>query len=67
MELCPAVVPCAMMDGESGSSLKLELRATTKTDFLKGFLLNKPLHKISFSCKLNRNLILDLPVHIILI
>ena len=41
-------VPCATTDGESGSSLKLELRATTKTDFLKGFLLNKPLHNISF-------------------
>ena len=25
------------------------------------------MHKISFSCKLNRNIILDLPMHIILI
>ena len=33
LELCPAVVPCATMDGESGSSLKLELRVTTKTGF----------------------------------
>ena len=24
LELCPAVVPCATTDGESGSSLKLE-------------------------------------------
>ena len=55
LELCPAVVPCATTDGESGSSLKLELRVTTKTDFLKGFLLIKPLHKYCFSCKLNRN------------
>ena len=36
-ELCPAVVPCATTDGESGSSLKLELRVTTKTDFKKVF------------------------------
>ena len=33
LELCPAVVPCATTDGESGSRLKLELRVTTKTDF----------------------------------
>ena len=37
LELCPAVVPCATTDGESGSSLKLELRVTTKTDFKKVF------------------------------
>ena len=48
LETCPAVVPCATTDGESGSSLKLEPRVTTKTDFLKSFLLNKPLDKISF-------------------
>ena len=30
-------VPCATTDGESGSSLKLELRVTTKTDFKKVF------------------------------
>ena len=35
--LCPAVVPCATTDGESGSSLRLELRVTTKTDFKKVF------------------------------
>ena len=67
MELCPADVPCATTDGESGSSLKLELRATTKTDFLKGFLLNEPLHKISLFRKLSRTLTLDLPMHDILI
>ena len=41
---------CAVCyDGcESGSSLKLELRVTTKTDFKKVFLLNKPLHKMLF-------------------
>ena len=56
------------MDGESGSSLKLELRATQyKNWFLKWFLLNKPLHKNLAFRKLNRNLTLDLPVHIILI
>ena len=60
-------VPCATTDEESGSSLKLELRVTTRTDFKKLFLLNRPLHKILFFCKLNRNLILDLPMHVILI
>ena len=39
LELCPAVVPCATTDGESGSRLKLEPRVTTKSDFQKGFLL----------------------------
>ena len=38
LELCPAVVPCATMDGESGSSLKLKLRVTSEIDFHKGFL-----------------------------
>ena len=37
MELCPAVVPCATTDGESGSSLKLELRVTTKKLIFKRF------------------------------
>ena len=37
LEKCPAVVPCATADEESGSSLKLELRVTTKTNFLKRF------------------------------
>ena len=47
LELCPAVVPCATTDGESGGSLKLELRVSQyKNWFLKCFLLNKPLHKI---------------------
>ena len=32
-----AVVPCATTDRESDSSLKLELRVTTKTDFKKVF------------------------------
>ena len=68
MELRPADVPCATTDGESGSSLKLELRVTTKTVFKKkGFLLNEPLHKITFFRKLSRNLILDLPMHDILL
>ena len=45
--ICPAVVPCATTDGESGSSLKLELCVTLyKNWFLKCFLLNKPLHTI---------------------
>ena len=67
LELGPAVVPCATTDGESGSSLKLELRVTTKSDFQKGFLLNEPLHKISLFHKLSCNLILDLLMHIILL
>ena len=67
MELCPAVVPCATTDGESGSSLKFETPCYSSTDFRKGFPKNKPLHKLTFFCKLNRNLVLDLPMHIILL
>ena len=47
LEMCPAAVPCATADEESGSSLKLELRVTQyKNWFLKCFPLNKLLHKI---------------------
>ena len=66
--MCPAVVPCATADEESGSSLKLEFCVDqpfvligTGELVLEMLLSNKPLHKISLSAKVNLNLILDLP------
>ena len=69
MELCPAVVPCATADEESGSSFKTwilcgsTLRVTRykKTGFGNVFFQNEPLHKIWLSAKVNLNLILELP------
>ena len=38
LELCPAVVPCATTDGESGSSLKFETPCYSRNYFFqKGF------------------------------
>jgi hypothetical protein len=56
LEKCPAVVPCATADGESGSSLKLGscvdqhrvLLGIGKTCFEKCFQ-NEPLHITEFS------------------
>jgi hypothetical protein len=52
---CPAVVPCATADGESGSKLKLascvdrhRLLLGTRKLVLEMFL-NKPLHTTQFS------------------
>ena len=67
--MCPAVVPCATADEESGSSLKTgilcgsTLRVTRykKTGFGNVFFQNEPLHKIWLSAKVNLNLILELP------
>ena len=67
--MCPAVVPCATADEESGSSLKTwilcgsTLRVTRykKTGFGNVFFQNEPLHKIWLSAKVNFNLILELP------
>ena len=67
--MCPAVVPCATADDESGSSLKIGscvgqhyvLFGTKKTCFENPFLSNEPLHKLLFSRKLNPSIILDLP------
>ena len=54
LEKCPAVVPCATADEESGSSLKLGscvdqpfvLLGTRKTGFGNAFFQNEPLHKL---------------------
>ena len=54
--MCPAVVPCATADEESGSSLKFGsfvgqhygLFGTKRTCFEKSFLSNEPLHKKLF-------------------
>ena len=51
---CPVVVPCATVDEESGSNLKLGscvdqpfmLLGTKKTGFGNAFFQNEPLHKI---------------------
>ena len=56
-EKCPAVVPCATADEESGSSLKFGfcvgqhyvLFGTKKTCFENPILSNEPLHKIELS------------------
>ena len=61
MEICPAVVPCATADEESGSSLKLRSRVgqplvllgTRKLVLENAFFQMNPCIKISF--------ILDLP------
>ena len=51
LETCPAVVPCATADEESGSSLKSgscvdQHHVLLKNWFWKCFLSNEPLHKI---------------------
>ena len=68
MEKCPAVVPCATADEESGSSLKLGscvdqllVLLGTRKLVLKCLFSNEPLHKILLSAKVNLNLILELP------
>ena len=68
LEKCPAVVPCATADEESGSSLKIGscvgqhyvLPGTRKTCFENYFFQMNPYIKISFR-KLNPSLIFDLP------
>ena len=73
-EKCPAVVPCATADEESGSSLKLGssgdqpfvLLSTTKLILEKCFLSNEPLHKILLSANQTLALSLIYPVHYIL-
>ena len=70
MELCPAVVPCATADEESGSSFKTWIlcgstpRVTRykKTHFGKYFLSIEPLHKILLSA--NQTLALSLIYHV---
>ena len=72
--MCPAVVPCATADEESGSSLKTwilcgsTLRVTRykKTHFGKCFLSIEPLHKILLSANQTLALSLSYPVHYIL-
>ena len=67
--MCPAVVPCATADEESGTSLKhgsrvdqpFVLLGIRKLFLWKCFLSNEPLHEILFSAKVNLNLILELP------
>ena len=57
LEICPAVVPCATADEESGSSLKLGSRMDQPWCYLerenwfleKCFLSNETLHKILLS------------------
>ena len=74
MELCPAVVPCATADEESGSSFKTWIlcgstpRVTRykKTGFGNCFLSNEPLHKILLSANQTLALSLIYPVHYIL-
>ena len=56
LEKCPAVVPCATADEESGSSLKLgscvdQHHVLLKNWFWKCCLSNEPLHKIWLSAK----------------
>ena len=51
LETCPAVVPCATADEESGSSLKSgscvdQHHELLKNWFWKCFLSNEPLHEI---------------------
>ena len=73
-EKCPAVVPCATADEESGSSLKLGscvdqppvLPRTRKLVLKKCFLSNEPLHKILFSTNQTLDLSLIYHVHDIL-
>ena len=68
--MCPAVVPCATADEESGSSLKLGSRGdqpfvllgTRKLILEKCFLSNEPLHKILLSA--NQTLALSLIYHV---
>ena len=68
--MCPAVVPCATADEESGSSLKTwvlcgsTLRVTRykKTGFGNVFFQNEPLHKIWLSA--NQTLVLSLIYHV---
>ena len=68
--MCPAAVPCATADEESGSSLKLGSRGGStprvtwykKTGFGKCFLSNEPLHKMLFSA--NQTLALSLIYHV---
>ena len=72
--MCPAVVPCATADEESGSSLKLgscvdqppRVTRNKKTGFGKCFLSNEPLHKILLSAKQTLALSLIHPMHYIL-
>ena len=72
--MCPAVVPCATADEESGSNLKLGSCAdqpfvsleTRKLVLEKCFLSNEPLHKILLSAKQTLALSLIYPVHYIL-
>ena len=66
----PAVVPCAMVDEESGSNLKpgfsmdqpFVLLGTRKLILEKCFLSNEPLHKILLSA--NQTLALSLIYHV---
>ena len=65
--MCPAVVPCATADEESGSSIKIGVLCGPtlcviqyqENLFWKSFLSNKPLHKKIAFRKLNPSLILD--------
>ena len=50
LELCPAVVPCATTDGESGSSLKIGNSVLLlKLIFIKVFFKINPCIKYRFS------------------
>ena len=72
--MCPAVVPCATADEESGSSLKLGSRVdqpfvllgTRKLVLEKCFLSNESLHKILFSANYTLALSFIYHVHYIL-
>ena len=72
--MCPAVVPCATADEESGSSLKtwilcgstLGVIRYRKNWFWKYLFSNEPLHKISLSANQTLALSLIYPVHYIL-
>ena len=69
MEKCPAVVPCATADEDSGSSLKtwilcrstLGVTRYKKNWFWKYLLSNEPLHKILLSADQTLALSLILP------
>ena len=73
--MCPAVVPCATVDEESGSSLKFEscvgqhyvLFGTKKTCFENPFFQMNPCIKYCFPQKQTLTLSLNYPVHITLL
>ena len=74
MVKCPAVVPCATADEESGSSLKLGycvdqplvLLGTRKLVLENAFFQMNPCIEMLISAKVNLNLSLIYPVHDIL-